>query len=190
MAITSLQEIGALIVMTVALGYIFSGFLRRPRMGFQAAYPSFGMSWKDFKFAVLITAPAVILHELAHKFVAMAFGLAAEFHAWFFGLGLGVFLRVINSPFIIFAPGYVLIPGMEPYSLTGAIIAFAGPFVNLVLWLGCGYILKKARHLTRKQAITLYFTKQINMILFIFNMLPIPPLDGSKVFFGLFNAIF
>jgi len=60
-------------------------------------YPKLGLSWKDFKFAIIITAPAVILHELAHKFVAMAMGLTATFHAWYTGLGIGVFYEEVSD---------------------------------------------------------------------------------------------
>ena len=42
----------------------------------------------------------------------------------------------------------------------------------------------------RKQIVALHLTKIINLWLFIFNMLPIPPLDGSKVFYHLFQTIF
>lgn len=179
-------EILDLILITVALGYVFSGFIKRPRTELDLLYRRSSLNLEDFKFAILIAAPAVILHELAHKFVAIAFGLSAKFYAWGFGLFLGAFLRFIGSPFILLAPGYVGIPPGAT-DLQTILIAFAGPFTNLVLWLVCDAILKRKRHLTRKQAITLYLTKQINIWLFIFNMLPIPPLDGSKVFYGLFR---
>lgn len=173
--------------MTVALGYIFSGFIKPAISHMQFHLPRF--NWKELKLAIIISAPAVILHELAHKFVAILFGYSAVFHTWLFGLGIGVFLRIINSPFIIFAPGYVLIQGAAT-PLVSAIISFAGPFTNLILWIASSLILNNAKHLTRNQAIILYLTKRINMILFIFNMIPIPPLDGYKVIFGLINSIF
>ena len=68
--------------------------------------------------------------------------------------------------------------------------ALSGPLTNLLLFFLAGYILNNKRKLTRNQAIALYMTKQINFFLFIFNMLPIPPLDGSKVFGSLFKLIF
>jgi Zn-dependent protease len=36
----------------------------------------------------------------------------------------------------------------------------------------------------------LYFFKQINMFLFILNMIPIPGFDGFNVFYQLFKALF
>jgi Zn-dependent protease len=177
--ITSLREIFYLIILTVALGYIFSGFIRRPGVFHR------GFNWEDFKLAMIISAPAVILHELAHKFTAIA-----QFYIWPFGLLLAVFLRAISSPFLIIAPGYVEIASTNLYTLQGAVIAAAGPLINLALFFTARTILNRARNLTRTQAMVLYMTKQINLLLFVFNMLPIPPLDGSKVIGGLFSSFF
>lgn len=183
------REIWDLLIVTLALGYIFSGFLRKPRTELDYSYRIPGFDKQNFKLAVLSVAPAVILHELMHKFTAILLGYAATFYASFFGLGLGIFLRIINSPFIIFAPGFVSIPPDVP-TLQTTLIAFAGPLTNLILFLISDIILKTRKHLSRRLAIILYLTKTINLWLFVFNMLPIPPLDGSKVFYGLFKLIF
>ena len=189
MAFFTLREIFDLIVVTIALGYIFSSYIRKPRTEIELVYPQFGLSWQDFKFAIIITAPAVILHELAHKFVAIALGLTATFKAFYAGLGIGVFLRVINSPLIILAPGYVEIPPSTS-NLAVFLTALSGPLTNLVLFFLASHLLNSLRKMTRAQAIALYMTKQVNFFLFVFNMLPIPPLDGSKVFASLFHLIF
>ena len=185
MALISLQEILNLAIVTVVIGYIFSSSLKRPTTEYSLIKGSF--AYDDFKLALLSAAPGVILHELAHKFVAMSFGLVAVFKAWWFGLGLGVFLKFINSPFIIVAPGYVSISGLNDPLLIG-ITAFSGPLINLILFGISTYALNNYK-LKRNTAILLYLSKQINLILFIFNMLPIPPLDGSKVFSSLFQII-
>ena len=184
--IISLQEIFNLIILTGAIGYIFTGFIRKPTQGFNMRN---GFNWEDFKFALLIAAPAVVLHELAHKFAAMAFGLTAVFKIFWGGIGLAIFLKLISAPFLIIAPGYVQISTQSLYSSTGAIIAFAGPAMNLILFITAHLILTRAKHLTRIQAVALYLTKQINLLLFAFNMIPIPPLDGSKVLFGLTSLL-
>lgn len=178
------EEIVYILFLTVVLGYIFSGYIRYPII-----HPLNGkQQWQDIKFASMISAPAVILHELGHKFVAMAFGFPAVFKIFWPGLGLGVILRAMNSPFLILAPGYVTMPLDTPAGPM-VLIAFAGPFVNLVLWLGSAYYIKTHKRIKQKTMIALMITKRINMMLFIFNMIPIPPLDGSKVFFGLFDVI-
>ena len=179
------QELFYLVVLTLAVGYIFSGFIKIPDTRY---YLRRGFNWKDLKFAIMIAAPAVILHELAHKFAAISFGLSAHFYILWEGLGLGVFLKLINSPFLIIAPGYVGIQAGAT-ALQDMLISFAGPATNLILFLIAHLILTRAMSLTRIQAIGLMLTKRINLILFIFNMLPIPPLDGSHVLMNLIKII-
>ena len=169
----SFIEIIELIIVTFAIGYIFSGFVRLP--GLMTNY-------ERIKNSIYVAAPAVILHELMHKFVAISFGLEATFKAFYGGLALGVILKLINSPLLILAPGYVTIPAATSPSIS-AIIAFAGPFTNLLLWIAA-YFLLKMKNLSQKQVLFLALTKRINLILFIFNMIPFGPLDGAKVFFG------
>lgn len=186
MPLITIKEIIDLVLVTLVIGYIFSGSIKKPITEYSIIKSSF--SFDDFKLALLSAGPAVILHELAHKFVAMSFGLVAEFQAFWFGLGLGIFLKLINSPFLIVAPGYVAIYGLDNPLLIG-ITSLAGPLTNLILFGISHYVLNHYK-LTRNQAIILYLSKQMNLILFVFNMLPIPPLDGYKVFSSLFRIIF
>ncbi|MDP2908539.1 MAG: hypothetical protein Q8N77_01905 [Nanoarchaeota archaeon] len=185
MALISFMEFFRLIVMTLALGYIFSAFMPQQLFGQRGVYhllraQAQGFDWDALKYAAIITAPAVVLHELSHKFVALAFGLNAEFFASYWGLGLGVFLKMVGAPFIIFVPGYVNIP-YDTNILISGMIALAGPLINLFLWLGSGLYIRFFK-LNRKQMILAYLTKRINMFLFIFNMLPFGFFDGAKVF--------
>lgn len=182
----SILEIIYLLITTLVIGFIFMDYIKVPTV---ELFKRRGFDWNAFKFAALVAAPGVILHELGHKFVAMALGYSATFSVYWFGLFLGIFLKLISSPFMILASGFVSIPGIQN-PLQNSFIAFAGPFVNLVLWIGSWLILNNAKNLKRKTALFLYLTKRINMILFIFNMLPIPPLDGYQVFSGLFSVIF
>lgn len=178
----SLLEVVYLIITTAVIAYLFMDLFNLQKVQFFK--PKF--DWNAFKFAAMVATPGVILHELGHKFVAMSFGYEATFHIWLFGLFLGIFLKWIKSPFMIIAPGYVLISSIQN-GLQNSAIAFAGPLVNLVLWLGSWLILNHARNLKRKTALFLYMTQRINMILFIFNMIPIPPLDGYQVFSGIIS---
>ncbi|MCX6712045.1 MAG: M50 family metallopeptidase [Candidatus Woesearchaeota archaeon] len=189
MPIITILEIIYFIILTLVVGYIFSGYIKYPRKEYDLIYRKSFFDWQDLKFAALITAPGVLLHELAHKFVAIYYGLQASFHIFWEGLGLAIFLKLINSPFLIVAPGYVSI-SQGATILQNTLISFAGPFMNLILFFASWLIINNAKKLTRKQAIVLYLTKQINLFLFIFNMLPIPPLDGFHVFSGLYHLIF
>ena len=178
--IISLREIIDIALMSVIVGYIFMGIFKFSQDRFQT-----GFDWRSFKFAALVTAPAIILHELGHKFAALGFGLEATFHAAYTWLGLGVILRLLHTGFILgCAAKDCLVP---PLHLSA--IAFAGPFVNLVIFFVCWGLLKK-KNLSKNARLILYITKQINLFLFIFNMLPIPAFDGFKVYSGLWKTFF
>lgn len=213
-AFLSVNEIIDIVIMTVFVGFIFSDVFSKVRAAGEYsgvpdsssvddstdnpsgniavrnnAYLSkvsrFGKmwSWENFSYAIIVTAPAIILHEFGHKFVAMAFGLKAVFNAAYSWLAVGLVLKLIGFPYIFFVPAYVSIIG-NTAPLNFSLIAFAGPAVNLVLWLGALLIQKKMKMSARTAGIV-NLTKQINMFLFIFNMLPVPGFDGAKVFSGL-----
>ena len=179
-------ELIYLVILTFAIGYIFSGFIKKPDG--PSSYLRTGFNWEDLKFAIIITAPAIILHELAHKFTAIAFGLSASFFIWPTGLAFAIFLKLIASPFLIIAPGYVLIQ-QGATTVQNILIAAAGPAANLILFIIAHLILTRSMNLSRIQAVGLILTKRINLLLFVFNMLPIPPLDGSHVLGGIIKLI-
>ena len=87
-----IREIWDILLVTLALGFIFSSFLKRPRTELDYGYRIPGFNLQDFKLAVLVVAPAIILHELAHKFTAILLG--------FFWLRLGNILK--NNKFPIY----------------------------------------------------------------------------------------
>jgi len=191
--VLSVMEIIDLVIMTAALGFIFKDIFKQPK---KTDYDPLihhqkSSKWDDFKFAALVTGPAIILHEMGHKFVAMAMGLKAVFHASYGFLGLGVLLKLLNFNFLFVVPGYVQHVG-EITQLQSSLVAFAGPGVNLLLWIITAVILKTyANHQTvKKYHKAIFLTSRINMFLFFLNMLPIPPFDGFKVFSGLYHAFF
>ena len=181
MAFLSLWEIIQLVILTLAMGYIFSGFIQSPgtiRKRFD---------WESIKFAAIIATPAVVLHEFGHKFIAIAFGLDATFNIWGFGLLLGILLKAIGSPFLFLAPAYVSIPAGAS-AIQSAIIAFAGPGTNLLLFAISAYVLKTKTNLSEKKLIAWAISKKLNLFLFFFNLIPIPPLDGFHVLEALIVA--
>ncbi len=177
-------EIFDLIVMCVAITFILNEFIWSRLYLSRAAFAV--SSIEKMKFTFLVVAPAIVLHEMGHKFTALAMGLKATFHASYPGLMIGIVLRLIQAPFIIFVPGFVSTMGGTP--LQHSIVAFAGPLVNLLLWLGSTLILKSAVSLTHKQRLAFHITKQINIFLFFFNMIPFAPFDGGHVVNGLIQT--
>lgn len=186
----SIGEIIDIAIMSLAVGYIFSDLASRfrpvkdPLMEFAKGT----FRYENFKFAVLATAPAVLLHELSHKFLAVSFGMSATFHATYLWLAVGVGLKLLNFPFIFFVPAFVSISGPGTV-LQSSLVAFAGPTTNAVIWL-VSYLLMKKTHFGKKHLSLLFLTSRINMFLFIFNMLPIPGFDGFSFFSGLAHIFF
>lgn len=178
----TIMEVIYILLTILAVGYIFSGIVN-PSLIFKKRF-----SLNDLKFGIMVGAPAVILHELAHKFAGLALGIQSHYEVWTTGLLIGIILKAVGSGFILLAPGYVVMEGMA----TGAqmiITAAVGPLVNLALWLGTAHLVKKRNH-SRKKLLFLITTREINKWLFIFNMIPIPPLDGSKVLWPLISMLF
>ena len=193
MPLITFGEIIDLILMTLFVGYIFSDIIPVRRKSYDPLlYYRRSFDFEGLKFAIMATAPAIILHELAHKFVAIGFGLNAVFFAFYrssFTLILGIFTiisKLTGFGFIFFVPGFVGISGTGTH-LQFALTALAGPLVNLILWLGSWYLLKNKLY-KKNHYLLLILTQRINMFLFIFNILPLPGFDGYKVFVGLIRV--
>ena len=193
MPLITLGEIIDLIAMTLFVGYIFSDIIPVRRESYDPlVHYRRGFDFEGLKFAIMATAPAIIVHELAHKFVALGFGLNAVFYAFYrsyFTLFLGIMTiisKLTGFGFMFFVPGYVSISGSGT-SMQFALAALAGPLVNLILWLGSWFLLKRKLH-SKKYYLLLVLTQRINMFLFIFNMLPIPGFDGYNFYIHLINS--
>jgi Zn-dependent protease len=192
--IISFQEIIDVVLMTAVVGYIFMDLFSRrsfSRQGFAYGAP---FNWGAFKIACIITAPAIILHELAHKFVALSYGYNAVFHAAYAFLAFGVLLKLMRTGFIFFVPGFVAIscaaPPCEIPPLQSAVIAGAGPLMNLLIFVTAYSVIKFRKRLSRRAFVIWNLTKIINLFLFFFNMLPFYIFDGYKVFSGIYHAFF
>ncbi|MBI5391636.1 hypothetical protein HZB00_01405 [Candidatus Woesearchaeota archaeon] len=172
--IFSLIEIVYLGITVLAVGFILSGMLHLSRDPLKLSRL---FEWENIKIAMLAAAPGIILHELMHKFTAMGFGLRAMYEIWPTGLLIGAILRIVNAGFMLLAPGYVVFSGASPIQTT--LIALAGPLTNGMLW-GIAYVALRRKDLSIRAILILTATKEINKWLFIFNVIPIPPLDGFK----------
>lgn len=94
-----------------------------------------------------------------------------------------VTLILIQRPFLAAKP-VPFDPGKVKYNeFGGAIIAAAGPVSNLILAIIGALILKYLVLATVVTNFLIIFT-ELNVSLFVFNILPIPPLDGSRVLYA------
>jgi Zn-dependent protease len=193
--IISWQEALDVIVLTLALGFIFMDLVPAPArkklygaLNLPYDIEGSGFDWKRLWHAAILVGPAIIIHEAAHKAAALAFGMQAVFHANYLWLGIGILLKLINFGFIFIVPAFVSISGTAQY-LQQAIISFAGPAVHLILFL-IAFFITKNKKIPKDHYAAWMFIKRINLILFIFNMLPIPMFDGWGVYSNLWKAIF
>ncbi len=128
--------------------------------------------------AAFITAGlGFLLHELMHKYVAQSYGLKAEFRAFYPALWLALLFSLFG--FIIAAPGAVIISGLINKERNGK-ISVAGPITNIVLAL-IFLILSLIPSSELIHSIASYGLS-INALLAAFNMIPVMPFDGAKVF--------
>ena len=184
MLLFTLRELFDLIAMIVVIGFIFSRLIkRRPKGNYEPLdyYKRKNYFLDDLKYGIIIAAPAVALHELAHKFAAISFGATATLHAPYLMYAIAIALVLFNSPLIFFIGGYVSHTALTP--LASAIVAFSGPLINLIIWLGIKPFLKT--RYGKKHLQILMMIGNLNMFLFIFNMIPIPGFDGFQFFYGI-----
>lgn len=132
----------------------------------------------DFFFVVLVTVGlGFMLHELAHKYVAIHFGATAYFRAWTLGLVLALGMAfATQGQFVFAAPGAVYFHGKLSTAQVGK-ISVAGPLVNLalaILFLVLAVSAPALRGVALLGAV-------VNAFLGAFNMVPFGVLDGAKV---------
>lgn len=154
-----------------------------------------------FQLAVLIFS--VMLHEISHGYVAEHLGDPTARQAGRLTLNPAKHIDPFGSvilPFILFAMNSPVLFGWAkpvPYNpaylknpKTGAgKIAMAGPLSNLILAAVFGILFRflPVVGYSADSPIYLFFSTIVllNLLLAVFNLVPLPPLDGSKVLFSL-----
>ncbi len=153
-------------------------------------------------FSLIVLLFSVIIHELSHGYVAYSQGdptakyegrltLNPLKHLDPFGsIILPLLLFVAGSPFLF---GWAKPVPVNPYNFRDKKfgdmkVAIAGPASNLLLAIFFGLILRfipDAMLMSNQGvALALSYIVSINIWLAIFNLIPIPPLDGSWILFS------
>ena len=155
----------------------------------------------SFIFSIAVLIFSVIIHEVSHGAMASHLGDQTAKNAGRLTLNplkhIDPVGTIILPIFLILTTGRGIgwakpVP-INPYNLRdqkyGSLkVAVAGPASNLIIALLFGLLMRFALFLNFvspafEQAVS--FIVFINILLAIFNLMPIPPLDGSHVFFTL-----
>ena len=160
----------------------------------------------DTIFFIAILIISVVIHEVSHGFVALRFGDQTALYAgrltlnplkhldMFGSIILPLFLVLTHSPFLF---GWAKPVPYNPNNLTNkrwgtVAVAGAGILANFFIAIFFGLILR----FSINSGISLGFISivssiiLVNLGLAIFNLVPIPPLDGSKILFSLLPSSF
>ena len=133
---------------------------------------------------------ALVFHEFSHAWVANKLGDPTARYAGRLTLNPMAHLDPIGGLMILFVgfgwakPVPVDIRYLSNPRVDMMKIAFAGPASNLLLAFIGGMILRLG-FVHGTTAMMIMFFTQINIMLAVFNMIPIAPLDGSRIFSGL-----
>ena len=154
--------------------------------------------------SVALAATAIILHELAHGFAALAMGDTTARRAGRLSLNP---LRHVDRFGTLILPGFLLASQLltvgrvlfmfgwakpVPVDPTRfryprqmmALVAIAGPLMNFSLAVLAALALRLP-HLSQGWAQALDAFIVLNLVLGLFNLTPLPPLDGGRIAVGL-----
>lgn len=149
---------------------------------------------RDLTTILLLTAAfflAIAFHEANHAFVAMALGDDTPRRHGRLSLNPIRHIDPLGLLVFIFAGvGWGWTP-VSPWKLRpdprigSALVAVAGPLANLALAFLCSAPLRAGVSMSPLLYQFLFVAASLNLLLFVLNLLPIPPLDGFTVLLGI-----
>jgi Zn-dependent protease len=156
------------------------------------------MEFTDIIFLILVIIFSAVIHEVMHGVAADKLGDPTARYAGrltlnpiphldpFGSIILPIILAVSGASFFF---AWAKPVPYNPFNLRSdgvfrrfseAIVAAAGPLSNLVIALVTGLLLRFLP-VSGEVASVLFIIVVVNVMLFLFNLMPIPPLDGSKI---------
>lgn len=151
----------------------------------------------DFIFYFLVIVPSAIIHEYAHGLAAEMLGDPTARYAGRLTINpiphidlwgtilMPITLSILTGGKFLFA--YAKPVPYNPYNLKNqkwgpAMVAVAGPAANFLLAISFAIFVRvlPASNFTSILSVIVY----VNVLLMIFNLVPIPPLDGSKILYA------
>jgi len=153
----------------------------------------------DLIFSIAVLIMSVVVHEVSHGYAAEALGDQTARYAGRLTLNplkhLDPFGSVILPALTYFLGGFIFgwakpVP-YNPYNLKNqkwgpGVVAAAGPISNIFLAVVFGLLIRLGAGASWIQGSLEVISTVviINLVLAFFNLVPIPPLDGSKIVFA------
>ena len=153
----------------------------------------------DIIFQLAILIMSIVIHEVSHGYSAYIQGDKTAAYQGRLTLNPIKHLDPIGSFFVpllsFFLGGFIIgwakpVP-FNPYNLRNrrwgeALVAFAGPASNILIALVFGLLIRFGSATMSPAFLQISGTiVLINLFLAVFNLIPIPPLDGSKILFSI-----
>ncbi len=153
---------------------------------------------------IALAATAIILHELAHGFAALALGDDTARRAGRLSLnplrhvdkvgtlllpGILLLSQIATVGRVMFMFGWAKPVPVDPSHFRAprqmmALVALAGPAMNVTLAFLAAHLLLLPSLPPWGEDLTIKFMT-FNLVLGIFNLLPLPPLDGGRIMVGI-----
>ncbi len=179
----SSAEVTGLIFSTIIMAFIIS-FKDWGTEAFNARVGLFNLV-----NSIVIVGLTLLVHDGGIRLAGLAIGFKTEFKPWTHGIFGALFLAfVTNGNLWLAVPGGFIVHHMAGHRLgffrydinyfAIAMVALAGPLASIVLII----ILKTLGVFVTSSLITKAI--MFNALFAIASMLPIPPLDGSKIYYG------
>ena len=138
---------------------------------------------------------AITIHEFSHAAMANALGDPTAKNMGRLSINPLVHMDVWGTLLLLFAGfGWGKPVPFNPYNLKShrmgpALVAMAGPMANMIMVLIFGLILRfiyPVLGLTESNALFqfIFVLITLNAVLAIFNLIPVPPLDGANLLFA------
>lgn len=180
----SQKEVKGIILSVIIVAFVLS-FREWGKEHFSIAV---GIS--NFLQSLLFVTIGFIAHQLAHRFAALSIGYKVEYQAWVVGLVVSLILAFVSNGVITFlAMGGITVTHLAVHRLgrfryglsynTIGWIALAGPLANVSL-----AVIFKILGGLLGGSVLLDKGVSVNLWLALWSIVPVPPFDGSKTFFG------